>query len=48
MIYKNLFDCVGNTPIVELSNYNLENKTKIYAKVEYFNPAGSVKDRIAT
>ncbi len=47
MIYKNLFDCVGNTPIVELSNYNLENKTKIYAKVEYFNPAGSVKDRIA-
>jgi cysteine synthase A len=48
-IYSNILDTVGNTPLVELVNlekkYNL--KAKILAKVESFNPAGSVKDRIA-
>lgn len=48
-IYKKVTDLVGNTPILELGNYeekhNLEEK--ILAKLEYFNPAGSVKDRIA-
>ena len=48
-IYKKVTDLVGNTPILELGNYeekhNLE--AKILAKVEDFNPAGSVKDRIA-
>lgn len=48
-IYKKVTDLVGNTPILELGNYeekhNLE--AKILAKLEYFNPAGSVKDRIA-
>ena len=48
-IYSNILDTVGNTPLVELINlekkYNL--KAKILAKVESFNPAGSVKDRIA-
>ena len=49
VIYKKVTDLVGNTPILELGNYeekhNLE--AKILAKLEYFNPAGSVKDRIA-
>ena len=42
-------DLIGNTPLLELSNYNKENelKGKIIAKLEYFNPAGSVKDRIS-
>ena len=48
-IAKSITDLIGNTPLLELSNieekYSL--KTKIYAKLEYFNPAGSVKDRIA-
>lgn len=48
-VYQKIIDTIGNTPLVELSNleskYNL--KAKIIAKVEYFNPGGSVKDRIA-
>ncbi|HBU81643.1 MULTISPECIES: cysteine synthase A [Paenibacillus] len=47
-IAKNLTDLIGNTPLLELSNlarkYQVE--AKIIAKLEYFNPAGSVKDRI--
>ena len=40
---------VGNTPLLELTHIEKELglKAKIYAKLEYFNPAGSVKDRIA-
>lgn len=48
-IEKRLTDLVGNTPLLELTNYN-ESKglqAKVVAKLEYFNPAGSVKDRIA-
>ncbi len=47
--YKNITELIGNTPLMELSafekKYNL--KAKILAKLEYFNPAGSVKDRVA-
>ena len=48
-IAKQLTDLVGNTPLLELSNFNASKglETKIIAKLEYFNPAGSVKDRIA-
>ena len=48
-IYKTVTDLVGNTPLVELVNYNQKNdlKATIVAKIEGFNPAGSVKDRIA-
>ena len=48
-IYKNITELVGHTPLLELSNYENNNnlQAKIIAKVEYFNPAGSVKDRIA-
>ena len=48
-IVKNLTELVGSTPLMELANYNKskEVKAKIVAKLEYFNPAGSVKDRIA-
>ena len=49
MLYKNGYDLVGGTPLLELTHiekeFNL--KAKLFAKVEYFNPAGSVKDRIA-
>lgn len=48
-IYKKVTDLVGNTPILELENYEEAHQleAKILAKLEYFNPAGSVKDRIA-
>lgn len=48
-IYKSAAELIGKTPILELSNIEKNNKlnAKILAKVEYFNPAGSVKDRIA-
>lgn len=47
-IAKSLTDLIGNTPLLELSNYNKKNalQAKIIAKLEYFNPLGSVKDRI--
>ncbi len=48
-IYKGTLGLIGNTPLVELTHleekYGLE--ARLLAKVEYFNPAGSVKDRIA-
>lgn len=48
-VYKSITDLVGNTPLLELTNYEKKYnlKAKILAKLEYFNPAGSVKDRIA-
>jgi len=48
-IYKKLTDLIGNTPLLELTKYEQDNNLQatILAKLEYFNPAGSVKDRIA-
>ncbi len=48
-IYKSLTELVGKTPLLEISNYEKKNalKATILAKLEYYNPAGSVKDRIA-
>jgi cysteine synthase A len=48
-IKKGLTELVGNTPLVELVNYEKSKdvEAKILAKLEYFNPAGSIKDRIA-
>lgn len=48
-IYKNATELIGKTPLVEFSNIEkkLGLEARILAKLEYFNPAGSVKDRIA-
>lgn len=48
-IAKKLTDLIGNTPLLELSNYNKKHgvNAHVIAKLEYFNPASSVKDRIA-
>ena len=48
-IKKNFSELTGNTPLYELSNIENEIKTDahILAKLEYFNPAGSAKDRVA-
>ena len=47
--YKSITELIGHTPILELTNFSRENDlpATILAKLEYFNPAGSVKDRIA-
>lgn len=49
MLYKTIDEAIGGTPLVELTNIEKELglKAKVFGKVEYFNPAGSVKDRIA-
>lgn len=47
-IAKKLTELIGNTPLLELSNYSAQNglPAKLIAKLEYFNPLGSVKDRV--
>lgn len=48
-IHKNVFELIGNTPLVELTNYENNHglNARLIGKVEYFEPAGSIKDRIA-
>lgn len=48
-VYKNVFELIGNTPLVELTNYENNHglNARLIGKVEYFEPAGSIKDRIA-
>ena len=48
-LYKSMEELVGKTPLVELQNIEkkLNLKARLLAKLEYFNPAGSVKDRVA-
>ncbi|OOM06344.1 cysteine synthase A [Clostridium saccharobutylicum] len=48
-VYKSLTDLIGKTPLLEVAKYSEKNglKATVLAKLEYFNPAGSVKDRIA-
>ncbi len=48
-VYKSLTELIGKTPLLELSNYEKKHdlKASILGKLEYYNPAGSVKDRIA-
>ena len=49
MIYNSVTELIGNTPLVILSQYAKQHNVKanIFAKVEFFNPGGSVKDRVA-
>ena len=49
-IQKSALELIGNTPLVEVSRYAAAagcGNARILAKMEYFNPAGSVKDRVA-
>jgi len=47
MIYKNILETIGKTPLVRINKLISENDAELVAKLEYFNPGGSVKDRIA-
>ncbi|HJA75078.1 MAG TPA: cysteine synthase A [Candidatus Limosilactobacillus gallistercoris] len=46
-IVNSITDLIGNTPIVKLNRVVPEDAADIYVKLEFFNPAGSIKDRIA-
>ena len=44
---ENILQTIGDTPLVKINKLNQNKKVTIYAKVEGFNPTGSIKDRIA-
>ena len=44
---KTILDLIGNTPLLEIRHLNPNPNVKIMAKLEYFNPGGSIKDRVA-
>jgi len=46
-LYGNIIEAIGNTPLVEIRRLNPNPRVKIYAKLESFNPGGSIKDRTA-
>ena len=46
-IYNNIIATIGNTPLVRINNLTGKNDARVLAKLEKFNPGGSVKDRIA-
>ena len=47
IVYNSVLDLIGRTPLVRINKLNPNNKVTVYAKLERFNPGGSVKDRIA-
>lgn len=46
MLFRNILETIGNTPMVKLNRIGSTLKCNLYAKCEFFNPGGSVKDRI--
>lgn len=46
MIYKNILETIGRTPVVRINRIAKHLSCELYAKCEFFNPGGSVKDRI--
>lgn len=46
-VYDNILGTIGKTPMVRLNNLGRNLKCGLYVKVEFFNPGGSIKDRIA-
>ncbi|WHY76275.1 cysteine synthase family protein [Neobacillus sp. WH10] len=45
-VYKNVHELIGHTPIVEITQFPLPEGVRIFAKLEFLNPGGSVKDRL--
>jgi O-acetylserine dependent cystathionine beta-synthase len=45
-VYKNVHELIGNTPVVELTNFPLPEGVRLFAKLEFYNPGGSIKDRL--
>ena len=47
MIYNDILETIGSTPVIKLNSIGKELECNLYAKIEMFNPGGSVKDRTA-
>ena len=47
MLYKNILEVIGNTPMIKINKLNPNKNLEIFAKLEGQNPGGSIKDRIA-
>lgn len=45
-LYHSTMDLIGNTPLVEINAYDLPRGIRLFAKLEFMNPGGSVKDRV--
>lgn len=45
-IYRNTSELIGNTPLIEINGYSLPRGIRLFAKLEFMNPGGSVKDRV--
>jgi O-acetylserine dependent cystathionine beta-synthase len=45
-VFSNVKELIGNTPIVELTQFDLPEDVRLFAKLEFYNPGGSVKDRL--
>jgi cystathionine beta-synthase (O-acetyl-L-serine) len=45
-VAKSIHELIGSTPILEITNFSLPENVRIFAKLEFFNPGGSVKDRL--
>jgi len=46
MLVNSIFQLIGNTPVVKLNRLTNSESADVYVKLEWFNPGGSVKDRI--
>jgi cystathionine beta-synthase (O-acetyl-L-serine) len=45
-VYSNVHELIGNTPVMEISHFHLKDGVRLFAKLEFFNPGGSIKDRL--
>ncbi len=45
-VYNSVHELIGNTPIVQITNFSLPEGVRLFAKLEFYNPGGSVKDRL--
>lgn len=45
-VFSSVHELIGNTPVVEIKHIPIPNNCRIFAKLEYLNPGGSVKDRL--
>ncbi|WP_339146979.1 MULTISPECIES: cysteine synthase family protein [unclassified Sutcliffiella] len=45
-VFKNVHGLIGNTPVVELANFEVPQGVRLFAKLEFYNPGGSIKDRL--
>ncbi|WP_079508615.1 PLP-dependent cysteine synthase family protein [Mesobacillus jeotgali] len=45
-VYRSIHELIGNTPMIELTRFHLPQDVRLFAKLEYLNPGGSIKDRL--